>query len=70
MTMEMSHCKHLRTKRLFIPDLATHAFADAADPAEVQQCWCNKTMRPIGLDELHVNPKACSDPKRTCYEGL
>jgi hypothetical protein len=65
--MELLPCKHLRTKRLFIPDLATDAFALAPDKDEVCQCWCNKTMREIGLDDRHVSHKDCTDPSRACY---
>jgi len=60
-------CKHLRTKRLFIPDLATDAFAQAEHMDEVRQCWCNKTMTEVGLDDRHVTYDACTNAKRACY---
>ena len=66
--MEPTPCKHLRSKRLFIPDLATDAFAQSGDFDVVSQCWCNHSMREVGLDERHVSFKACTRPERPCYE--
>ncbi len=60
-------CKHLRTKRLFIPALAADAFSLEEDPHEVVQCWCNKTMTELGRDDRHVSYEDCSDEKRSCF---
>ena len=65
--MNAQPCKHLRTKRLFIPDLATDAFAQLPEGDPVCQCWCNKTMMEVGLDERHVSATDCSDASRPCY---
>ncbi len=67
--MKTLPCKHLRTKRLFIPDLATDAFAQSDDLDEVRQCWCNKTMAEVGLDDHHVSYKACTESGRDCYRA-
>ena len=67
--MKTLPCKHLRTKRLFIPDLATDAFAQSDNLDEVRQCWCNKTMAEIGLDDRHVSFKDCTEPGRSCYRS-
>ncbi len=66
--MEQEPCRYLRTKRLFIPDLATDAFAQLERKDEICQCWCNKTMREVGLDSRHVSFKACTDGARSCYQ--
>lgn len=65
--MDKLPCKYLRTKRLFIPALAADAFSLEENPHEVVQCWCNKTMTEVGLDDRHVSYEDCTEPKRSCY---
>lgn len=68
--MESLPCKHLRTKRLFIPDLALDGPGVPAPMPQreaVCQCWCTRTMTALGLDQRHVTPRTCTDPQRPCY---
>jgi hypothetical protein len=67
--MESQPCKHLRTKRLYIPELAINAFARSATGEPLCQCWCNKTMMEVGLDDRHVSLQACTDADRPCYRA-
>ena len=60
-------CKHLRMKRLFVPDRALDAFAPSETREAVCQCWCNQTMTGLGRDDRHVSQPACTDPQRPCY---
>jgi hypothetical protein len=65
--MERTPCRYLRTKRLFIPNLATDAFAQSERRDEICQCWCNRTMTELGLDDRQVSFQYCTDPARACY---
>ena len=67
--MDSQPCKYLRTKRLFIPSVAVDAFTHTNEYGAVCQCWCNKTMTEIGLDQRHVAYEYCTDPKRRCYKA-
>lgn len=61
-------CRHLRTKTLYVPEQAAEAEAHPHEATTARQCWCNKTMTAVGLDDRRVNPEACSNPERPCYQ--
>ena len=61
-------CKHLRTKKMFIPAQAEEAFVVAEDGSQASSpCWCNSTLTETGPDDRQVNPQSCS-PSRSCFE--
>ncbi len=60
-------CRHLRTKRMYIPALAEGAL-DLEQPHHDQSFyWCNKTLGALGADDASVHPKSCQ-PGRSCHE--
>jgi hypothetical protein len=32
--------------------------------------WCDRTQTGRGPDDERVNPKACSQPRRSCFAGI
>lgn len=67
--MPSQACKHLRTKKMYIPEEAEEALLDSGQPDEPPHCWCNKTMTEVGLDDEPVYLKACSSTTRSCYQS-
>jgi hypothetical protein len=60
-------CKHLRTKKAFIPEEANDAFAEpTADEAEPFY-WCNRTLTAVGVDDQPVHLRLCTRG-RCCFE--
>ena len=61
-------CKHLRTKKMYVPALAEGAFAQEEDEsAHSSHCWCNCTLTETGPDDRSVNPQNCA-AGRSCFE--
>ncbi|MGN6555219.1 MAG: hypothetical protein ACTHLW_16045 [Verrucomicrobiota bacterium] len=61
-------CKHLRTKKLYIPEQAEEVFAVADEQfTHSSRCWCNRTLTEVGYDEQQVSVQACN-PSRVCFE--
>jgi len=61
-------CKHLRTKKMFIPALAHEAFStETGEEAGAPHCWCNCTLTETGPDDCAVGPERCV-PSRSCFE--
>ena len=61
-------CRHLRTKKMYIPAQADEVFAKGADAAESSgHCWCNRTLTEVGLDDKLAGLKDCS-PSRSCFQ--
>lgn len=63
-----SVCKHLRTKKMFIPAQADEVFArDKGAFTDTSHCWCNRTLTETGPDDRQVALQICS-PGRPCFE--
>jgi hypothetical protein len=61
-------CKHLRTKKMFIPALAHEAFSnDSEEMGHSSHCWCNCTMAETGPDDGAVGVERCVNT-RSCFE--
>lgn len=60
-------CKHLRTKKLFIPEQTAEAFAEGHEPGAEAFFWCNRTLTPIGVDDKPVHLRVCTRG-RCCFE--
>ena len=61
-------CKHLRTKKMYIPAQADEVFAVGDDGAEPSShCWCNRTLTEVGQDDKQVGIRLCN-PSRPCFE--
>ena len=61
-------CKHLRTKKLYIPEQADDVFAVADDQfTHHGHCWCNRTLSEVGFDNQQVGVQICN-PSRSCFE--
>jgi hypothetical protein len=61
-------CRHLRTKKMFIPAQADEAFVVADGGTEpCGHCWCNVTLTPVGPDDHPVGSEVCVAP-RICFE--
>jgi hypothetical protein len=61
-------CKHLRTKKMFIPELADASFArENGVFTDTSHCWCNRTLAEVGPDDKQVSVQICC-PGRKCFE--
>ena len=62
-------CKHLRTKKMFIPAQEDEVFAreDGEFAGTSSHCWCNRTLVEAGPDDKPVALRICS-PGRSCFE--
>jgi hypothetical protein len=61
-------CKHIRTKKMFIPALEDEVFTPSdGKPAHSAHCWCNRTLTEVGPDDRGVAIPLC-DPSRSCFE--
>jgi hypothetical protein len=61
-------CRHLRTKKMFIPAQAEEVFATAENGFEnCGHCWCNRTLTETGPDDKQVQLDVCR-PGRSCFE--
>jgi hypothetical protein len=61
------HCRHLRTKRMYIPELAHGALGEPGHDEQVFYT-CNRTLGALGCDDDAVHPGACRDG-RGCFEA-
>jgi len=61
-------CRHLRTKRMYIPSLAEGALDSENYRDDQSFYWCNKTLTALGQDDEQVHPCVCQ-PGRTCHEA-
>jgi len=62
--MDTPTCKHLRTKKLYIPE---DALAERAEPDSEPFYWCNRTLTGIGVDDQPVHLRVCCRG-RCCFE--
>jgi hypothetical protein len=60
-------CKHLRTKKMFMPAEAEDVFAELAEPHAEPLFWCNCTQCSVGPDDKPAHTRICL-PDRQCYE--
>jgi hypothetical protein len=60
-------CRHLRTKRMYIPALAEGALDLDQDTNDQSFYWCNKTLAALGADDAPVHLCSCQ-PGRSCHE--
>ncbi len=61
-------CRHLRTKKMFIPELAHKVYAQEHGAfTDSAHCWCNRTLAEVGPDDKQVSIQICS-PERRCFE--
>jgi hypothetical protein len=62
-------CKHLRTKKMYIPAQADEVFASGGgtQSEHVGHCWCNRTLNEVGVDDQQANVQTCN-PSRMCFE--
>ena len=65
--MPTQPCKHLRTKKLFIPELEQDALKKRKTIGATEHCWCSKSMTEVGLDDRRVALDLCSRSDRQCY---
>jgi len=63
-----SHCKHLRSKKAYVPDCNDVESWRSAE-SSTQQFWCLCTMTTAGPDNKLVAPETCSQ-ERACYENV
>lgn len=63
--MDEPICRHLRTKKMYIP---MDPPEDETERADEPHCWCNLTMTEVGADDRVVNRRACV-PGRPCHNG-
>lgn len=66
--MQDTPCRHLRTKKLYIPELNADALKGKESAGASEHCWCNKTMTEVGFDDRRVSPISCSRQDRACYQ--
>ena len=59
-------CRHLRTKRMYVPALAEGALDHEQNDQSFY--WCNRTLSALGLDDNTVHPCVCQ-PGRSCHES-
>lgn len=61
-------CRHLRTKKMYIPAEAHDVFTSPGQECEFcGHCWCNRTLTEVGLDDRQVAIQLCG-PSRSCFE--
>jgi len=61
-------CRHLRTKRMYIPALAENALDSESHRDDQAFYWCNKSLSALGRDDEQVHPCSCQ-PGRSCHEA-
>jgi hypothetical protein len=61
-------CKHLRTKKMYVPAQADEVFAaNESGYQHCGHCWCNRTLSEVGPDDRQVEMQVCN-PTRSCFE--
>ena len=61
-------CRHLRTKRMYIPALADGALDIRPVNEDQSFYWCNQTLGALSLNDEPVHPCVCQ-PGRGCHES-
>jgi hypothetical protein len=61
-------CRHLRTKKMYIPALAEDALNIEPGADDHSFYWCNKTQTALGRDDNPVHLCVCQ-PGRSCHES-
>jgi hypothetical protein len=64
--MERPICRHLRTKKIYIPAESEDPFSETAEASIAPHCWCNLTMTEVGRDDRPVSAGTCV-PGRICH---
>ncbi len=64
--LRASLCRHLRNKRMFVPEQADTAVAPL-DQNDESFYWCNKSLGALGADDDRVHPCLCR-AGRACHE--
>lgn len=63
-----AHCRHLRTKSMYVPALAEGAAPEGPELlARSSHCWCNCTLTETGPDDQAAGPERCNS-SRPCFE--
>lgn len=66
--MTANFCKHLRTKKMYIPALEHEVHSPTGEElAHIGHCWCNRTMAAVGPDDRQVGAQNCAR-HRNCFE--
>jgi hypothetical protein len=66
--MNPNFCKHLRTKKMYIPAQADEVLsASGEELGNIGHCWCNRTMAEVGPDDRQVGAPNCNR-SRSCFE--
>ncbi len=65
--MNDSICRHLRTKKMFIPAQADEALKEQTEPGASCHFWCNRTLTEVGWDDQPVHKDRCGG-WRSCFE--
>jgi hypothetical protein len=62
-------CRHLRTKKMYIPAQADEVFSATGEAAAdcAGHCWCNRTLTEVGLDDKLAGLQDCN-PSRSCFQ--
>ncbi len=61
-------CRHLRTKKMYIPAQADEVLAqENGEFTQSPHCWCNRTLTETGPDDKQVGLQPCSR-SRACFE--
>ncbi len=61
-------CKHLRTKKMYVPAQADELFSPSGEPLDYAcNCWCNQTLTEVGRDDRPVGMQLCNR-SRPCFE--
>ena len=60
-------CRHLRTKKMYIPAQADEVFTARDDSESSCHCWCNCTLTEVGVDDKLAGVKDCN-PSRSCFQ--
>ncbi|HSI87372.1 MAG: hypothetical protein ACAI35_03370 [Candidatus Methylacidiphilales bacterium] len=61
-------CRHLRTKRMFIPAQAEGSLEVESERNDRAAYWCNITFSHLGCDEERAHTRLCLNHRR-CYEA-
>jgi len=66
--MNPNFCKHLRTKKMYIPAQADEVLSASGEQLDtIGHCWCNRTMAEVGPDDRQVGAPNCNRG-RSCFE--
>jgi hypothetical protein len=66
--MSEAICQHLRTKKMYVPAQADQVMEQLAAGDNRPLCWCNCTLRELGVDDQPVGAAVCQ-PGRSCYQA-